>query len=332
MRARTVVAGAAALLTLLACVGDAPPAPAVADPLRVPRYYWPGQFWVDLAAHHDWFTAEGLAVELVDTNQDYIASLTAVVRGELDMQTFYMYDLVRLNLVEGADLVAVLHTDTPSGAEAVVARPGVDTLHDLRGRRVGLQRGSFFEQFLELALRTASLELDDVELVDRPRGEEAAQDLASGLVDAVATWEPFATEAQRAVGGKRLIDTSALPRAQFVVLALPRSLVEQRPHDVHLLLRIWKRGADALAQSPHEVYATIGQIYGIPAPEVEEFARLDDVADLEDNLLAFAYGPGLASLHGAWAHAEDFLLRRGLARRSLDSTQYIDPRFVRELR
>ncbi|MGE0557629.1 MAG: ABC transporter substrate-binding protein [Burkholderiales bacterium] len=89
----------------------------------------------------------------------------------------------------------------------VVARrsAGIATLADLRGKRVGIQRESSAEYFLGVMLATAGLKISDVVCehfmahTDRPisRLPEALQ---SGLIDAVALWEPQVERARRAIG------------------------------------------------------------------------------------------------------------------------------------
>lgn len=324
----------AALLTAFAlgCPGEPPPPASDRATISLGRYYWPGMYWIDLAAHHGWFREAGLDVRLVDTTADYNGSLGAVARGELDSQTFYMFDFVRYNVVHGADLVAVLNNDASHGMEAVVARAGIDSLRELRGRKVGVARGTYLEYFLELALRSEGLELSDLEIVDRPRPEGAGEDLETGMLDAVVTWEPVAGQAQKAVRGTRLIDSSALPRAQVTVQVFRRSFIERRPQDVQALVSVWRRATRYVQERPREAFATIAEIYDTTPSDVATWAAVDRILDLEDNRHAFTFGAGLDSLHGGWAQAQDFLLRRGLAPRPLDSTRHIEPRFVRELR
>lgn len=55
------------------------------SPLRVGAYYWPGQYWVDIAHKKGWFGEAGVNVEWADTNADYFASFDDLAGGKLDV-------------------------------------------------------------------------------------------------------------------------------------------------------------------------------------------------------------------------------------------------------
>ncbi|MBI4514643.1 MAG: ABC transporter substrate-binding protein [Deltaproteobacteria bacterium] len=107
--------------------------------MRLPRYYWPGEYWIEIADKKGWFAEAGLPVELIDTNPDYAASLRDVMAGKLDSNSFALFDLIKLDL-EGADLVFVIKVDDSAGVEAIVARPEIGRLADLCGHSIGVDR------------------------------------------------------------------------------------------------------------------------------------------------------------------------------------------------
>lgn len=85
-----------AITALLLSATGCEPAPVAAKsaPLRVGAYYWPGEYWVDIAHHKGWFTAAGVEIEWVNTNADYFASFDALVDGKLDIIAMTLYDLL----------------------------------------------------------------------------------------------------------------------------------------------------------------------------------------------------------------------------------------------
>ncbi|MDZ4242746.1 MAG: ABC transporter substrate-binding protein, partial [Candidatus Omnitrophota bacterium] len=217
------------LLILLAILlwwvvkAETPGAPKTSGkPLRISRYYWPGQFWHDIAAQKGWFAAAGLNVELVDTNADYIGFLKMTAEGKLDVNGFTLFDLVRYN-ARGAELVGVIHTDDSTGADAIVARGAIGHVRELRGRRVGVARDSYLEYILSIALERVGLALSDVVLVD-VQAEQAPEALHLGKVDAVVTWEPFATQSAFQAKGRRIFDSSEIPGISPALEVFPRRL------------------------------------------------------------------------------------------------------------
>ncbi len=198
-----------ACLVLAACGrGEEPAAPA-GPPLRVGAYYWPGQYWVDIAHRKGWFAEAGLAIEWVDTNADYFGSFDQLADGSLDIVNMSQFDFLLFN-ARGKPLVGFLAADYTNGAEALVARPGIDSVRDLAGKRLALAMGTYLEYIWTIIAERHGLDPATVEIVDTP-AETAPDALASGAADAFLTWEPMVTKALAGSGGVKLFDTSEVP-------------------------------------------------------------------------------------------------------------------------
>lgn len=79
---------------LLAACGRESAQAVAGPPLRVGAYYWPGEYWVDIAHKKGWFREAGVNVEWVDTNADYFASFDDLANGKLDVVCFSLFDLL----------------------------------------------------------------------------------------------------------------------------------------------------------------------------------------------------------------------------------------------
>jgi len=310
--------------------GKRPDAAAItAPPMKVARYYWPGSYWKEIAERKGWFEAAGLNVELVDTNPDYFGSLQDMVDGRLDENGFSIFDLMRFRLGE-TDLVAVLATDNSFGMEAIVARQEVDSLRELKGRRVGLPLKSYLEYLLDVVLRRAGLDPNDVIKVDVP-GERAAEAFSAGSVDAIVAWEPVVSQALDEGGGNKLFDTSQIPGISPGVTVFHRRFIEQRPGDVQAYLNVWQRSTIFIKEHPAEAYLIIAEANGVTPEEAQALAQLDQILNLRDNTIAFTYSAGFESLHGTARHVNVFMREKGMSASDLDSTAFIDGRFVRRI-
>jgi NitT/TauT family transport system substrate-binding protein len=320
------VLAAAALLG--GCRAPAPESQTHA-PIRLGTYEWPGSYWIDVAWEKGWFAEAGLNVERVNMDTKYFEALDDVVAGKLDATGFAQYDLVRY-VTAGHDLVGVAAIDYSEGAEALVARPGFHSLRDLRGKRIGLRRGSYLEYLLAIFAERAGLRISDFDVVDRPT-DTALADLKAGTVDAVFMWEPYASQAEKAVDGTRLFSTAEFPGLTYNVLSLRREFVQARPAEVTALLRVWERSVDFIRDNPNEACAIVAQAFHQPLPEVKDMMRTDRILDVTDNTRAFSYAAGFESLHGSWRRMNDFMLERGLVARRVDSPDHLDARFVNAL-
>ncbi len=327
---RAILSFALAAVMLLGGCGTPVSELKARAPIRLGTYEWPGSYWIDVAWVKGWFAEAGLNVERVDTDRKYFESLDAVVSGQIDAMGFAQFDLVRY-VAAGHDLVGVAAIDYSEGAEAIVARPGIRFLRDLRGKTIALHRGTYLEYLLDIVAEREGMKLDDFVLVDRASEDAALADLKAGKVDAVFVWEPYAAQAQAAVDGVRLFSTAEFPGLTYNVLSLRREFVTARPADVAALLRVWQRAVQFIRENPNETCVIVAKLFNEPLAGAKEMMRTDRILDVADNSRAFSYAAGFESLHASWRRMNDFMLERGLATARVDSPDHLDARFVNAL-
>lgn len=299
-------------------------------PITVARYFWPGQYWIEIAHRKGWFEAAGLNVVLVDTNPDYYGSLKDTLDGKIDINNFTLFDVMNAN-AGGAELVMIINADISFGAEAIVAGRKIRGISDLRGGTVGVGVETYTEYILDVVLERNGVKPGEVKKVDLG-AELAAKEFAGGKLDAVVTWEPVVTEIIESGRGKKLFDTSEIPGLSPNGQVVRRSLMEERPADLQAYVEVWHRTTRFIRENPEEAFGIIAEIYDTPPGEVQAFARLDKILDLRDNQAAFTYAPGFQSLFGSARWINKFLIRHGIMEGQLDSTEFIDGRFIRRLR
>lgn len=321
----------AAVALLPACRRQpAAPVPPPRPPLTVAAYYWPGQFWVDIASDQGWFREAGLDVKVIDTNADYFASIKDFAAGKIDIHQPTLFDVILLNAA-GADLVAVAVTDQSDGADGIGARPGLETIAGLKGQRVGVAAGTYSEYLLSVVLVREGISQDEITRVDMP-AEKCGEELAKGTVDAICTFEPMLSEGVEKVKGRKLWDTSDTPGVSPAVLAARQSLLRERADEVQKLLQVWQRSVEFLRQKPAEAHAIVARVNKKSPAEVGALAKVDRILDRPENLAAFSYAQGFDSLHGTARVMNDFLLKQKLAPQRIDSTEILDARFLKGLK
>jgi len=97
-----------------------------------------------------------------------------------------------VGLSQGVDWVMIGISMEGAYAEGVAARKdsGINTLADLKGKRIGYFKGSTAHYGLMMALRQQGIRLDQVTLLDMPPAEQLAA-LAKKDIDAAMVWEPW---------------------------------------------------------------------------------------------------------------------------------------------
>lgn len=297
--------------------------------MRIATYYWPGMYWIDIAREKGWFEEAGLAVEFVDANADYYAAVDDLQTGAVDTIAAWLFDVVKRSQ-KGAPLVMVLATDESNGSEALVSSPEIQSVEQLRNRRIGATLGTALVYELDVMLSRFGLSIDDVTLVDID-AEKAVEELEARSVDAVITWEPFISEAI-ATGGNRLYDSSKLPGLIMAGMTFRQGFIQQRPEDVQRLLQVWHRTTRYINADQEQAFAMIAAIYEVTPEEVANFAEDNHILGLRDNVQAFTYASGLESLFGSARKINRFLIRREPdIMTPVDGTTILDGQFVREL-
>ena len=111
----------------------------------------------------------------------------------------------------GAPLVYAGATVPRPRLEAVIVPTGspIKTVADLKGRRVGYNKGSNVQYFLVKLLEKHGLGYADVQSVFLPPPDARAA-FEKGAIDAWIIWDPFYAAAQRTLGAQLLADASGV--------------------------------------------------------------------------------------------------------------------------
>ncbi|MBK8985020.1 MAG: ABC transporter substrate-binding protein [Chloroflexi bacterium] len=127
--------------------------------------------------------------------------------------------------------------DESAGADQLWVR-GIETINDLKGKRVAFSRGSVGEYFLYYVLSIAQLSpRTDVTLVPQDTVADAVAIFNSGQADAVAGWEPDIFEAETS-GGIPLLSSAQL-RIVIDTIVTSRDTIQNQPDLVQNFHNAW---------------------------------------------------------------------------------------------
>ena len=100
---------------------------------------WPGWVTWEIAKQKDFFAQEGVAVELLW--MDYVAGMDAFAAGQADAVCMTNGDALVIGAASGKPSTAIILNDYSNGNDMVVGRPGLESISDLKGLRVGVEVG-----------------------------------------------------------------------------------------------------------------------------------------------------------------------------------------------
>lgn len=186
---------------------------SASKPLTVAIHPWIGYETLHIAQALHWLPEQVRLHEGVSASD----SLAALKDGQVDAACLTLDEVLR-SRAEGVPLIIALVFDVSSGADIVMARPGIETLAGLKGKRIGLERSALGALVLASLLEAANLPKSAVTLLDlTPERQLAAW--RNDDVDALITYEPTASLLKRE-GAKRLFDSRQMPDSIFDVLAV----------------------------------------------------------------------------------------------------------------
>ena len=323
-KAKTEPAVQTTTATLNPTPAPAPTPPTAAEaPLLIAYSDWPGWVAWDVALHKHWFDAAGVKVDFKWF--EYVPSMEAFSAGKVDACSMTNGDQL-VTGASGAPSVAILINDYSNGNDMVVARAGIDTVEQLKGKKVGVEVGFVSHLLLLNALKAHKLSAKDITIVNVPT-DQTPQALKSGSVDAIVAWQPNSGQALKEVAGSKPVFTSKnAPGIIYDVLAVnPKSLAE-RHADWEKVVDVWFQVADFLADKKNEKEA-LEIMSGRVSLTPEQYAPLLGGTYLlgsADNLKHYQPGTTLVSIGYSSQLVDGFNLENNVYKVSQKPEAYLD--------
>lgn len=322
------------LLVLTGCSGAAPAPEAPGTPgklgtVKLGFSAWPGWFPWQVAVEKKLFEANGLTVEPTYFDS-YTDSLNALAAGKIDANSQTLNDTLS-SVSGGARETVVLVNDNSTGNDQIIAKPGIDTVGDLKGRTVAVEEGTVDHYLLLLALRKAGLTDRDITLKPLTT-DAAAAAFVAGQVDAVGVFAPFTTTALGLAGSKAVATSADFPGAIPDHLVFGAEYVEEHPAEVQAMVDTWFDTLAWIAANRAEAVAIMAKRAGVSEADYLAYDKGTTIFTLEENVAAFAPGDGATHLPNQAREISNFLTGTGLAAKAPDLTGLLDDRFVRAVR
>jgi NitT/TauT family transport system substrate-binding protein len=275
-------------------------------PIVIGYSSWPGWWPWAIAEEEGLFTANGLNVEL-KWFDSYIASMEALAAGQLDGNSQTLNDTISFagGAVNGE--VVVLVNDNSAGNDKIIVSEEINTIADLKGKKVAVEEGVVDDFLLALALEQEGMSRDDVEIVGMDTGDAAAA-FASGNVDAVGAFPPFWAIALQREGSKELISSAEFPGAIPDLLVVTQTLTDEKPEVVQGLVKTWFDILAFMEANPVKADEIMAKRAGVSPKDFEQFKVGTKIFSIEDNLKAFSPGETMEHMPFAAEKMADFMV------------------------
>lgn len=298
----------------------------VGSPVKVGFSAWPGWFPWQVASEEKIFEQNNVNVDLTWFD-GYLESINTLTAQQIDANSQTLGDTVS-SISGGADQVIVLVNDNSTGNDKVIVSEEINTVQDLKGKKVAAEEGTVDHFLLLLGLKEAGLSSEDIEFVPLETGSAAAAFVA-GQVDAVAVFAPFTTQALSRPNSKELFSSRDFPGSISDHLVFTRKFVEDNPEQVQALVNSWFATLDYIKENPDRANEIMAKRAGVSVDEYKEYADGTKLFTIEENLEAFKKGDDMKSLYFSADQMSKFLVDVGLASQQVDTSNIFDDRFVK---
>jgi NitT/TauT family transport system substrate-binding protein len=230
-----------------------------------------GSYWIELSP------------VLVAANSFYPTKMTVgeggitrITSGDADLATNAETQLLRES-VKNPDLRIIL-TVTESFYRLVARRSaGINSLADLKGKRIMLPRMTSAHYFLVAMLRKAGLREEDVTIVSLPRsqGYQSGMDLMSealvrGEVDAISIWEPEPEDAIHKLGNDAIVlQDRSVYREVFNLHARATDLADpEKRRSIVAFVRAVAKATEVLKKDPKPHWPHVSSVTSFTMEEI----------------------------------------------------------------
>jgi NitT/TauT family transport system substrate-binding protein len=298
-----------------------------AAPLKIGYSDWPGWVAWQVAIEKGWFKEAGVDVQFEWF--DYVASMDAYAASKLDAVTVTNGDAL-VTGANGAKSVMILINDYSNGNDMIVGKPGIKSLKDLKGKKIGIEVGFVDHLLLLNGLEKAGMKETDVTLVNSPTNE-TPQVLASGGVEAIGAWQPNSGMALKLVPGSKPIYTSAdEPGLIYDVLAVNPSSIAARKADWQKVTKVWYRVVDYIydPKTHADAVKIMAARVGVSAAEYDALLKGTKILTLPEAKAAYAKVDGFKSVYGSSKIVDNFNVKYEVYKTPQAVDSYIDPSFT----
>ncbi|HYR59088.1 MAG TPA: ABC transporter substrate-binding protein [Chthoniobacteraceae bacterium] len=302
-----------------------------ADPLKIGYSDWPGYTVLEIAKQKNWFKDAGVDVDLVWF--DYLPSIDAFSANKIDADCIVATDALVAG-ASGAKSKFIALIDYSEGSDMIVGAPGVESIKDLKGKKVGIEVTLVEHLLLLQALKNNGMKQSDVELVNTPTND-TPQVLASGKVSAIGAWYPISGQALKQVAGSKKLFTSAEAKGLiYDVLAVSPASYAKHKDEWAKVAGIFYKCVDYLKdpKTADDAIKIMAAKVGADAGDYAKNVPGTHFLTLAEAKTAYKKGPGLDSIYGAMTIGNKFNMDNKVYKVSQKPENYALPSVVEGLK
>lgn len=299
------------------------------EPVVMGYNLWPGSLPYLMAYEKGFFKNQGLEVKLME-EESYGKMFDDLVNGKNDFSPSIALIDVMQNAAVGGNLRVVGVTDYSVGADGIVANSGINSVKDLKGKKVGVEKDTLGEFLLYKALQLNGLKFSDITEINLT-AQAGTQALIRGELDAAVTYEPDLSQAKNEISGNIIFDSADIEGLITDTLVFSQDFIDSHPQRVKAILKAYFQAVEYIKNNPDEAYAIGAKYFKITPQKFKDSLNGVRIVDQRNNFSAFSHSSALTSLYVNGKAKNEFLFQLGKIKEPVDLEKIINGDFVREI-
>jgi NitT/TauT family transport system substrate-binding protein len=302
------------MVALTSCFG--PPS----MPLRIGANLWTGYETLFLA--RDLGELKDKPIRLMDFPSG-TEEVRAYRNNEIDGAGLSIDQVITLAATQG-DIRIIAIFDYSNGGDVILARSGLSTMRDLKGKRIGVEATALGAFFLGRALEINGMTPQDVKVVSLELSDHESA-YKDGRVDAVVTFGPARINLLKA-GAIPLFDSAQIPGEIADTLAVSTQAIADNAENLQDLVAARFKALEYFNRNPADATRRMARRTQVKPEEMLEAFRLLKQPSLEENVALLSQRD--PSLVTSMTNLIQVMHDSGLIAQVVDPASLLDAQFV----
>ena len=247
--------------------------------LRLGTNIWPGYEPLYLAGKlENWSEAEIRLIEYPSTTE----VLRAFRNRALEAASLTLDEALLLKQ-DNIPIKVVLVHDISDGGDVIIAKPGIKTMQQLKGKKIGVESNALGAFVITRALELNNMSLTDVDIQPTDLNSHYSA-FSTGKIDAVVTFEPVRTRLLND-GANQIFSSKEMSNEIVDVLVVHEDYLNQNAAHIKKLIKGWFDAVNYLKHSPENAAEIISKRLNISPSEVIAGYEGMHIPDLKENLV-----------------------------------------------
>lgn len=295
-------------------------------PIKIALSPLPSWYFWYLVRDKGFFKKHHVNVKLVyfPTYSDSISALNA---GKVDGNSEALIDCIS-PLSKGIQIKSVFATDYSAGGDGIVAKPGISSVKDLKGKTVATEIGTIEHFFLLTLLKDNGMTEKDIHLTNMTV-QDSGNAFIAGKLDAAALWEPSLSKAQTAGHGVKIASSSTYPGLIPDMLVMNSDLMKNRPKDVKNIADAWFDAMNYYKAHPEESIKIVAKDAGITPEELKQGIEGFHLLSVSANKQYYQKGNTFKSFYYSAEENGKFLQKQGYIQQVPSFNEFLNSPYIK---